>query len=493
MPLPSVQGYLLGTRQPLDYVGLALDAFSQVSGELRATRAQNLAEQRDARDAGQSVKRGIQGDRLFEEQLTDIGIDREDRLIDRSLRLEDQEMQRQEFLMRMEEAQFERDTLRPLQIEGQRLLNQGRQLDALEQRRAIQGERLRLEQFNRGIESVSAIGNPETPLPQQFSSVQRFNRVVSGAEVDTETGETLGGPPEPGTVRAPLGRFPLGSLIAMEGHSRPFIVTGDSGDPEKIHLPEGVSLTGDESGPRFALQGRLTAQEIPATPEAREAFLGSRPFTDSFEALERRDRLRAQMAGLRDLEEAFGGKGSSAIDTRLQSIERAMEADPEIRALRVTGGTLTSPEAFQKRAELSNTLNLRLFGVGFKTQTERDQFFQANPGLLDQLAGVPDNQLSNAINAVVEGAKPDETRFRAVSDSLGFQSDLRSARKAAIETRAKLDAARNDAVQKIDLPRLEAENRAAEQFLRELEQEAGLRPSGGGAGGSEGNALDFFE
>lgn len=98
MGLPDISGYLASTRQPLDLVGPAIQAFQAISSEMRATRAQNLAEEESARDLGKGIKEGMQSDRMFEENILDMrhqqGIE-DQRLAHDKLRIQmDQEMQR---------------------------------------------------------------------------------------------------------------------------------------------------------------------------------------------------------------------------------------------------------------------------------------------------------------------------------------------------------------------------------------------------------------
>lgn len=181
MLLPSVQGYLLDTREPLDYVGKAIDAFTQVSAEFRATRAQNLAEQKDARQAGQEMKQGLQDDRMFQENLIDRGMAREDRLIDRAMALEDQEMQRQKFGLELEGMQFEREQLRPLELEYRRSQIDSQRSLAESRRYAIESEQTLREQF----------GQEANELHRSLSTLE------SGPQVDPTgkgpTQEAVGG------------------------------------------------------------------------------------------------------------------------------------------------------------------------------------------------------------------------------------------------------------------------------------------------------------
>lgn len=116
MALPSIQNYLLGTRQPLDFVGKALDAFQVVNSELLKTRQQNLAESQDVRDQYHQSKEGLQNDQLHAEQMTDIGLQRE-------YAAQDQSMQLAKFGMDMDQRQWEMQHMAPLELQAMQMDN----------------------------------------------------------------------------------------------------------------------------------------------------------------------------------------------------------------------------------------------------------------------------------------------------------------------------------------------------------------------------------
>lgn len=114
MALPDIAGYLASTRQPLDLVGPAIQAFQAVSSEMRATRAQNLAEEESARDLGKGIKEGMQKDRMFEENLIDT-------YQMRDLRSKEMEMEMARFAMDMREQEFHYQNLLPLEVQSRQL------------------------------------------------------------------------------------------------------------------------------------------------------------------------------------------------------------------------------------------------------------------------------------------------------------------------------------------------------------------------------------
>jgi hypothetical protein len=114
MALPDIAGYLASTRQPLDLVGPAIQAFQAVSSEMRATRAQNLAEEESARDLGKGIKEGMQKDRMFEENLIDT-------YQMRDLRSKEMQMEMARFAMDMREQEFHYQNLLPLEVQSRQL------------------------------------------------------------------------------------------------------------------------------------------------------------------------------------------------------------------------------------------------------------------------------------------------------------------------------------------------------------------------------------
>lgn len=134
MGLPDIAGYLASTRQPLDLVGPAIQAFQAVSAEMRATRAQNLAEEESARDLGKGIKEGMQKDRMFQEELIDMHQMR-------GMRDQEMQMEMARFAMDMREQEFHYRNLLPLEV-------QSRQLGLAMQSQEYQarGEELRMHQ-----------------------------------------------------------------------------------------------------------------------------------------------------------------------------------------------------------------------------------------------------------------------------------------------------------------------------------------------------------
>lgn len=160
MALPDIAGYLASTRQPLDLVGPAIQAFQAVSSEMRATRAQNLAEEESARDLGKGIKEGMQQDRMFEEDIID-------RRQMRGIREQDQMMQMLRLGMDMEEHQFQMQNLMPLEI-------QSRQLGIARQQQIFDAtaQEMQTEQYLRsvGVENLSRIGglmSGQLPVPEE--------------------------------------------------------------------------------------------------------------------------------------------------------------------------------------------------------------------------------------------------------------------------------------------------------------------------------------
>lgn len=214
MPLPSVQGYLLGTREPLDYVGKAIDAFTQVSAEFRATRAQNLAEQKDARQAGQEMKQGLQDDRMFQEDLIDKDLNRR-------LAIDDQAIQREKLGLEIQQFEMERDYIAPLkqdllqaQIESNQALAESRRF-GVESKRTLQNQfRNEANEFNRELSTLESGPqiDPEGRGPTQESVDQYYDKVRNINRKLGEMKPTWGDDPAAkqflGAAEARLSRIP---------------------------------------------------------------------------------------------------------------------------------------------------------------------------------------------------------------------------------------------------------------------------------------------
>lgn len=173
MGLPDIAGYLAATRQPLDLVGPAIQAFQAVSSEMRATRAQNLAEEESARDLGKGIKEGMQQDRMFEEEIID-------RRQMRSLRDQEMNMDMMRLGMDLEEHQFQMQNLMPLEV-------QSRQLGIARQQQLFDATAMEMqtEQYLRtvGVENLNRVGalmSGGLPVPEEA--------------IDTAAGETAESP-----------------------------------------------------------------------------------------------------------------------------------------------------------------------------------------------------------------------------------------------------------------------------------------------------------
>lgn len=202
--LPSVQGYLLGTRQPIDFAGKALDAFTQVSAELRATRAQNLAESKEARAAGQQAfEQPMQAAEFQDDMMTSA--------LDRELAIKDQQMQEADFAFRMQRAQWEQENLMPLKIQAEQARIQNYQSQAAERSYTLQSEMDMRRQFgqeaddlNRSLQLVSQGPQEGQDAEQYYESVRKTNALLSNLK---QTWGSTGDPAVKGFLSAAEGRL----------------------------------------------------------------------------------------------------------------------------------------------------------------------------------------------------------------------------------------------------------------------------------------------
>ena len=164
MALPDIAGYLASTRQPIDFVGPAIQAFQSISSEMRATRAQNLAEEESARDLGKGIKEGMQKDRMFQEELIDMSQER-------MIRDQDQQMKMMRFGMDMREKEFRHQNLLPLEV-------QSRQLGIARDQQMFDAKAMEMqtEQYLRtvGVENLGRAGaliGGSLPVPEEAIDV----------------------------------------------------------------------------------------------------------------------------------------------------------------------------------------------------------------------------------------------------------------------------------------------------------------------------------
>lgn len=241
MALPDIAGYLASTRQPLDLVGPAIQAFQAVSSEMRATRAQNLAEEESAREGGRDIKESMQQDRMFQEDITD-----KHQL--RGFREQDQEMEMLRFGMDMRQKEFEYQNLLPLEV-------QSRQLGLARQQQIYDATAMEMqtEQHlrNVGVENLGRVGalmSGGLPIPEEA--------------IDTTAGETAESPQA--RVRAASRQLDMiepllkstgdrGLAVQYQNHRR--ILESDP-DYQKLKANDGLILPAEKTERR---DRRLTA------------------------------------------------------------------------------------------------------------------------------------------------------------------------------------------------------------------------------------------
>jgi hypothetical protein len=235
MALPDIAGYLASTRQPLDLVGPAIQAFQAVSAEMRATRAQNLAEEESARDLGKGIKEGMQKDRMFQENLIDMHQMR-------GMREQDMQMQMARFAMDMREEEFKYQNLLPLEV-------QSRQLGLARQQQMFDATAMEMqtEQYLRtvGVENLNRVGalmGGGLPVPEEA--------------IDANAGETAESPQA--RIRAAANQLgmlePLikstgdpGLAVQYQNHRR--ILESDP-DYQSLRAKDGLLLPAEKSARR---------------------------------------------------------------------------------------------------------------------------------------------------------------------------------------------------------------------------------------------------
>lgn len=343
MALPDISGYLSSTRHPVDYGGAAIQAFQAVSSEMRATRAQNLAEEESARDLGKGIKEGMQKDRMFEEDLID-------KAQMRHIRAEDQEFERQRLgfeamrlNMAMEEHRFNMQNLMPLEIQSKQL--------GIERQKQIYDAAAFEMQTER---ELRALGN---------ENLGRLNGLINGTipvpdeAIDFDAGETADSPTA--RLRAAYNQHEmLGGLV------------GTLGDPatKSIHAAIGLKLRAD---PRFSAMEASGGLMLPSDRKTRGSILETE--------------LRASLP--------FDDFGSESFIMRNRSSVDAMLNLPEEQSKTIRQRLLSQADAEYKSiqdAGLDKTAIRQQNNVLAKVMAERDGVGAA----LQKLSKAPNEKLS---------------------------------------------------------------------------------------------------
>lgn len=191
MPLPNISNFILGTRQPLDFVGPAIDAWRTVSAEARATRAQNLAEVEAGRDAGQQA---------YDNQVDAVKL--QDSLLNsatnREATMGHLEVRQLEHAAKMEQMKWERQNLLPMKLQQHQMdmTMKGLQIGAMGTQ--MQAERAMLGQFSSEFqdaqEAIASIaqGKPDGMTDTDYDKqVKNVNALLGNM---TETWGQTGSP-----------------------------------------------------------------------------------------------------------------------------------------------------------------------------------------------------------------------------------------------------------------------------------------------------------
>jgi len=138
--------------RPIDYVGAALEAFSQVSGEFRADRQMGMQERETAQRMGMRQKESILSDARTREELIDTAIQRR-------YAEEDQRMQIEKFQFEMSEAAWERENIAPLEMDVLRTRADANRALAESRRYQVNTEGQLQGQFGQEFNAVNGLIN----------------------------------------------------------------------------------------------------------------------------------------------------------------------------------------------------------------------------------------------------------------------------------------------------------------------------------------------
>lgn len=167
MALPNISNFILGTRQPLDFVGPAIDAWRTVSAEARATRAQNLAEVEAGRDAGQQA---------YDNQVDAVKL--QDSLLNsatnREATMGHLEVRQLEHAAKMEQMKWERQNLLPLKMQSyqQDIMLKGLDIEAT--RMAMGADRAMLGQFQSEMQDAQSAIQGIAQGPQEGQEAEGY-------------------------------------------------------------------------------------------------------------------------------------------------------------------------------------------------------------------------------------------------------------------------------------------------------------------------------
>lgn len=458
MPLPSVQGYLLGTRQPMNYVEPALKAYLSVSQEMRARHQQMMS---DLDQGQQQFLRGREETRrgeAHEQDMIDAQVNRAHRIEDQSFQREQMEWDREMHPLQMEKmqlgldaAKFDRDVRRPLQVRSARLQLEQQQFKL---RSAAAAEALTAQKqnaFEADLGVFQRIAGGDIPSPEP-------------SVIEASMGDAFHG--EGGVSGLPVTGLEPGKVYWNHDLNQPFTIT-EAADGQPVAIGRGtISVSGNKPhrwSPVRSLAGR------PASAVEAMAALDGVESPGNPDVLMAMDRARDANAHLDYLEQAYSDIPSTkGVLGRFRSL---LERDPGYQ-LAKTQGHLESPIE-RKQREQARDSQLRW---AFPSDEAFRGWVSSNPEMHQSFRGLPDDQVEPTLKRIESrlkegGEKP--------ASSVKWDRELLDAEKAVWAAQGAYDAkkATYQGLPEEDLKKIlkneeDAVNRAM-GVLREIQIRAG--------------------
>lgn len=383
MPLPNITSFILGTRQPMNYTGPALDAYLAVSREMRARQQQMMSDLKQGQDQMLAGQENARRGEAHQQNMIDAQVNRSIRLEDQSFQREQMEWQREmqplmmeKARMGLEAAQYERDTLRPLQLEMDRLKLQTGQF-----------------QMKAAAAEASLMGQKQASLERDLGTFQR----IAAGEIPS---------PEPSVIEGTFGDMPGGAagLNGMKVNglksgqiywnhdmAAPMaVVDGDDGNPVAITPPGNYSFEAGKAQ-RFSPIRPITRDQI-AADKLPDVFAGVES-PGSPEVLTAKDRVRDAHSYLTMLEKGY--EDVDAAKGLFAGIRANMARLPEYQ-LALADGSLESQFDKAMRHKQRDTQLRWAFG----SDDEHREWTTKNPGLLDAFRNLPEDQVKTAISTI---------------------------------------------------------------------------------------------
>lgn len=355
----------------------------------------------------------------------------------------------------LEEADFERETLRPLQVEALQLRTQAQAFDLTSRRNAELLKGQEINEFQKQTQLLRNVFTGKLDVGGQTT----FKTETKAADGGVATADNIN----------------EDTVYWDHGKDRALLAT--------IGPDDNVVLT-DKAGNVVQPGEKMTLSKVrsfePGEIKDSQKVLSQTQSPGSLGDMQQLDRVRNANGILQQMKLTYGGRGNKAIDREIATMEAAMQHDPHYQMAQARGQLIhPAMREFQQRQGVEQTMDL--LQLQFGDEGAHD-FADNNPATMRTLADMDPVIRARQIAAIAERQRdeekedPDVKKRRVATEERGL--DIRAtqqllnaleAEKISLQQR---DESTRDIDEKID---------KAEDELRTLKSEAAVRPTAAGA------------